>query len=151
MRATSTHTACGGGLAGRLDRDLRFGHSGGARFERGTAALRAGALGKYLPKSIADEIIDKPELLALHGAKKDISCCSAISRVHADEPRASSLKIVAKLLNRYLETLSQVVLDHGGVSTSCAATRWWRSGGRQSRWRTDGTRAAKAAMLCAGR
>jgi len=97
----------------------------GVTFAAITSAARAagavqrkfaqGALGKYLPKSIADEIIDKPELLALHGEKKDIfvmfSDLEGFTKMsHALEP-----EMVAKLLNRYLEMLSQVVLDHGGV------------------------------------
>lgn len=74
-----------------------------------------GALGKYLPREMAQEIIDNPELLALHGEKKSIyvlfSDLEGFTKMsHAIEP-----EMVAKLLNRYLEMLSQVVLDHGGV------------------------------------
>lgn len=74
-----------------------------------------GALGKYLPQSIADEIIEKPELLALGGAKREIyvifSDLEGFTKMsHAIEP-----EMVAKLLNRYLEMLSQVVLDNGGI------------------------------------
>jgi adenylate cyclase len=74
-----------------------------------------GALGKYLPASIAQEIIDKPELLQLGGAKREIyvifSDLEGFTKMsHAIEP-----EMVAKLLNRYLEMLSQVVLDHGGI------------------------------------
>ena len=74
-----------------------------------------GALGKYLPREMAREIIEKPELLALHGEKKSIyvlfSDLEGFTKMsHAIEP-----EMVAKLLNRYLEMLSQVVLDHGGV------------------------------------
>ncbi|WP_237437508.1 adenylate/guanylate cyclase domain-containing protein [Alteraurantiacibacter aestuarii] len=74
-----------------------------------------GALGKYLPQSIAEEIIEKPELLALGGAKREIyvifSDLEGFTKMsHAIEP-----EMVAKLLNRYLEMLSAVVLDHGGI------------------------------------
>lgn len=74
-----------------------------------------GALGKYLPREMAQEIINNPELLALHGEKKSIyvlfSDLEGFTKMsHAIEP-----EMVAKLLNRYLEMLSQVVLDHGGV------------------------------------
>jgi adenylate cyclase len=73
------------------------------------------ALGKYLPRGIAQEIIDKPELLALHGEKKQIfvlfSDLEGFTKMsHALEPER-----VATLLNRYLDTLSDIVLDHGGV------------------------------------
>lgn len=74
-----------------------------------------GALGKYLPASIAAEIIEHPELLQLGGAKAEIyvifSDLEGFTKMsHAIEP-----EMVAKLLNRYLEMLSQVVLDHGGI------------------------------------
>ena len=74
-----------------------------------------GALGKYLPASIADEIIEKPELLQLGGSKREIyvvfSDLEGFTKMsHVLEP-----EMVAKLLNRYLEMLSQVVLDNGGI------------------------------------
>ncbi|MCK0127654.1 adenylate/guanylate cyclase domain-containing protein [Erythrobacter sp. F6033] len=74
-----------------------------------------GALGKYIPRDIAKQIIDRPELLALGGEKREIyvmfSDLEGFTKMsHAIEP-----EMVAKLLNRYLEMLSQVVLDHGGV------------------------------------
>src|SRR5690606_239080 len=74
-----------------------------------------GALGKYLPKEMAEEIIEHPELLRLHGERKQIfvlfSDLEGFTKMsHAMEPET-----VAMLLNRYLETLSQVVLDHGGM------------------------------------
>jgi adenylate cyclase len=73
------------------------------------------ALGKYLPRDIAQEIIERPELLALHGEKKEIfvlfSDLENFTRMsHALEP-----EMVATLLNRYLDSLSEVVLAHGGV------------------------------------
>ncbi len=73
------------------------------------------ALGKYIPRDIAQQIIDRPELLSLGGEKRSIyvlfSDLEGFTKMsHAIEP-----EMVAKLLNRYLEMLSQVVLDHGGV------------------------------------
>jgi adenylate cyclase len=102
------------------------------------------ALGKYLPRSIAQEIIEHPELLALHGEKKDIfvlfSDLEGFTKMsHALEP-----EMVATLLNRYLETLSQVVLDHGGVIDKFvgdAVVAFW---GAPIALPDDGTRAAKA-------
>lgn len=74
-----------------------------------------GALGKYIPRDIAQQIIDKPELLSLGGEKRAIyvmfSDLEGFTKMsHAIEP-----EMVAKLLNRYLEMLSNVVLEHGGV------------------------------------
>ena len=73
------------------------------------------ALGKYIPADIAQQIIDQPELLSLGGEKRAIyvmfSDLEGFTKMsHAIEP-----EMVAKLLNRYLELLSGVVLDHGGV------------------------------------
>ncbi|MEM7689647.1 MAG: adenylate/guanylate cyclase domain-containing protein [Pseudomonadota bacterium] len=73
------------------------------------------ALGKYIPADIAQQIIDQPELLSLGGEKREIyvlfSDLEGFTKMsHAIEP-----EMVAKLLNRYLEMLSGVILDHGGV------------------------------------
>lgn len=73
------------------------------------------ALGKYLPRDIAQEIIDNPERLTLSGSKRklyilfsDLEGFTKLS--HQLEP-----EVVAKLLNEYLDMLSSVVLEHGGV------------------------------------
>ncbi len=103
-----------------------------------------GALGKYLPREMAREIIDKPELLSLHGEKKAIyvlfSDLEGFTKMsHALEP-----EMVAKLLNRYLESLSQVVLDHGGVIDKFvgdAVVAFW---GAPIAKPDDGRRAAQA-------
>ncbi len=103
-----------------------------------------GALGKYLPREMAEEIIENPRLLALHGEKKEIyvlfSDLEGFTKMsHAIEP-----EMVAKLLNRYLEMLSQVVLDHGGVIDKFvgdAVVAFW---GAPIAKPGDGERAAKA-------
>ncbi len=74
-----------------------------------------GALGKYLPREMAEEIIEHPERLALHGEKKQLyvlfSDLEGFTKMsHAIEP-----EMVATLLTRYLDMLSEVVLEHGGV------------------------------------
>ncbi len=73
------------------------------------------ALGKYLPRDIATEILANPEGLKLHGEKREIfalfSDLEGFTKLsHAVEP-----EVVATLLNRYLETLSNIVLEHGGT------------------------------------
>jgi adenylate cyclase len=74
-----------------------------------------GALGKYLPREMAEEIIEKPDLLALHGEKKEIYVMFSDLEGFTKMSHALSPEMVAKLLNRYLEMLSDVVLEHGGV------------------------------------
>ncbi len=103
-----------------------------------------GALGKYLPQEMAREIIERPELLALHGEKKDIfvifSDLEGFTKMsHALEPEQ-----VAKLVNRYLSMLSKVVLDHGGVLDKFigdAVVAFW---GAPIAKPDDGERAARA-------
>ncbi|MDE8651664.1 adenylate/guanylate cyclase domain-containing protein [Novosphingobium album (ex Liu et al. 2023)] len=73
------------------------------------------ALGKYLPADIAQEIIDNPERLSLTGAKRELyilfSDLEGFTKLsHQLEPET-----VARLLNDYLDRLSAVVLEHGGL------------------------------------
>lgn len=73
------------------------------------------ALGKYLPRDIAKQIIARPELLSLHGERREIfavfSDLEGFTKLsHSVEP-----EVVAALLNRYLDDLSAVVLRYGGV------------------------------------
>lgn len=74
-----------------------------------------GALGKYLPRDIAQRIIDNPELLELHGTKQQLYIL--FSDLEGFTQMSSELEpeVVAQLLNAYLDKLSKVVLDHGGV------------------------------------
>lgn len=74
-----------------------------------------GALGKYLPREMAEEIIEHPELLSLHGEKKELYVLFSDLEGFTKMSHAIPPEMVAKLLNRYLDMLSQVVLDHGGV------------------------------------
>lgn len=73
------------------------------------------ALGKYLPRDIAQEIIDNPERLTLSGSKRELyilfSDLEGFTKLsHQLEP-----EVVARLLNQYLDRLSSVVLEHGGI------------------------------------
>ncbi|WP_416832241.1 MAG: CHASE2 domain-containing protein [Erythrobacter sp.] len=74
-----------------------------------------GALGKYIPRDIAQQIIDQPELLSLGGEKREIYVLFSDLEGFTKMSHAIPPEMVAKLLNRYLEMLSKVVLDHGGV------------------------------------
>jgi adenylate cyclase len=127
-----------------------------------TAAARAsgavqrnfatGALGKYIPRDIAQAIIDKPELLSLGGEKREIFVLFSDLEGFTKMSHAIQPEMVAKLLNRYLDMLSQVVLDHGGVIDKFvgdAVVAFW--GAPISR-ADDGMRAARAgyAMWQAG-
>lgn len=103
------------------------------------------ALGKYLPRDIAQEILNDPQRLALHGEKRDIfvvfTDLEGFTKLsHAIEP-----EMVASLLNRYLDMLSDVVLEYGGTIDKFvgdAVVAFW--GAPISR-PDDGERAARAA------
>lgn len=102
------------------------------------------ALGKYIPRDIAQAIIDKPELLSLGGEKRAIFVLFSDLEGFTKMSHAIAPEMVAKLLNRYLDMLSQVVLDHGGVIDKFvgdAVVAFW--GAPISR-PDDGERAAKA-------
>lgn len=102
-----------------------------------------GALGKYLPASIAAEIIDKPELLQLGGAKAEIYVMFSDLEGFTKMSHALRPEMVAKLLNRYLDTLSEVVLAHGGILDKFvgdAVVAFW---GAPIARPDDGTRAAQ--------
>ncbi len=105
-----------------------------------------GALGKYLPRDIAERIMRDPDSLQLSGEKReifvmfsDLEGFTALS--HAIEP-----EMVATLLNRYLDMLSDVVLSHGGTIDKfvgdAVVAFWGAPIGRPD----DGRRAVEAAM-----
>jgi adenylate cyclase len=103
-----------------------------------------GALGKYLPREMADEIIENPKLLALHGEKKEIFVLFSDLEGFTKMSHAIPPEMVAKLLNRYLALLSNVVLEHGGVIDKFvgdAVVAFW---GAPIARADDGERAAKA-------
>lgn len=111
-----------------------------------------GALGKYLPRSVANEIMRNPERLMLHGEKREIFCLFSdlegfTKLTHAVEP-----EMIARLLNDYLDRLSAVVLEYGGTLDKFvgdAVVAFW---GAPIAYPDDGERAVKAAyaMYLAG-
>jgi adenylate cyclase len=123
---------------------------------RASGAVRrnfvTGALGKYIPRDIAQAIIEKPELLNLGGEKRKIFVLFSDLEGFTAMSHAIAPEMVAKLLNRYLDMLSQVVLDHGGVIDKFvgdAVVAFW---GAPIARVDDGGRAARAgyAMWQAG-
>jgi len=73
------------------------------------------ALGKYLPRDIATQILQEPEKLALHGEKRAIFTLFTDLEGFTKLSHAIAPEMVAQLLNRYLDMLSDVVLAHGGT------------------------------------
>lgn len=73
------------------------------------------ALGKYLPADIAQEIIDNPERLTLSGSKRQLYILFSDLEGFTELSHQLEPEMVAKLLNDYLDRLSAVILEHGGV------------------------------------
>ncbi|WP_417622621.1 CHASE2 domain-containing protein [Parasphingorhabdus sp.] len=108
-------------------------------------AFAQNALGKYLPKSIATEILKDPEKLALHGEKRKIFAVFTdlegfTKLTHAIEP-----EMVATLLNDYLDRLSEVALQYGGTIDKFVGDALVTFWGAPIAYPDDGERAAKAA------
>jgi adenylate cyclase len=104
------------------------------------------ALGKYLPRDIAREILRNPDSLSLKGEIREIFVIFTDLEGFTQLSHAIEPEMVATLLNHYLEMLSDVVLDHGGTIDKFvgdAVVAFW--GAPISR-PDDGERAAKAAM-----
>jgi adenylate cyclase len=86
----------------------------GARTSRERAFAR-GALGRYLPATVAQEILDNPEKLTLEGEERELfmlfTDLEGFTRIsHAQPPRDT-----AAILNRYLDAMSEVILQHEGT------------------------------------
>ncbi len=103
-----------GWLAGWL---LAFAATGAAVRAVGSDQKRyaQSALGKYLPRDIAAQILRDPARLSLTGEKRaiftlftDIEGFTSLSHVLPPERTAN-------LLNAYLDGMSDIVLDHGGT------------------------------------
>ncbi len=78
-------------------------------------AFAQSALGKYLPRDIAAEILRDPERLALHGEKREIYCVFTDLEGFTKLSHAVTPETVARLLNNYLDRLSDVVLAYCGT------------------------------------
>lgn len=103
------------------------------------------ALGKYLPRDIANQIIQDPDQLALSGERREIFVVFSDLEGFTELSHAIDAQMVATLLNRYLDVLSDVVLSHGGTIDKFvgdAVVAFW--GAPISR-PDDGERAARAA------
>lgn len=109
-------------------------------------AFAQSALGKYLPRDVAAEILRDPDSLSLTGEKREIFCVFTDLEGFTKLSHAVTPETVARLLNNYLDRLSDVVLGHGGTIDKFvgdAVVAFW--GAPLSR-PDDGERAAKAAL-----
>ncbi len=103
------------------------------------------ALGKYLPRDIAQEILDEPGRLALHGEKREIFVVFTDLEGFTKMSHQIAPEMVATLLNGYLDKMCSVILKYGGTIDKFvgdATVSFW--GAPISR-PDDGERAARAA------
>jgi adenylate cyclase len=73
------------------------------------------ALGKYLPKDIANEILRDPERLALRGERTEIYALFTDLEGFTKLSHAITPEQLSTLLNSYLDLMSEIVLKHGGT------------------------------------
>ncbi|WP_255247166.1 adenylate/guanylate cyclase domain-containing protein [Sphingopyxis sp. GW247-27LB] len=109
-------------------------------------AFAQSALGKYLPADVAAQIMRDPDQLSLHGERRNIYCVFTDLEGFTKLSHAVTPETVARLLNEYLDRLSDIVLDHGGTIDKFvgdAIVAFW--GAPISR-PDDGERAAAAAV-----
>lgn len=104
------------------------------------------ALGKYLPADVANEIMRDPDRLTLTGEKKEIYALFTDLEGFTKLSHAILPEQLSTLLNRYLDLMSDTVLEHGGTIDKFvgdAVVAFW--GAPISR-PDDAERAAKAAL-----
>jgi adenylate cyclase len=109
-------------------------------------AFAQSALGKYLPADVAEQILRDPDQLSLHGERRNIFCVFTDLEGFTRLSHAVTPETVARLLNEYLDRLSDIVLAHGGTIDKFvgdAVVAFW--GAPLSR-PDDGERAAAAAL-----
>lgn len=103
------------------------------------------ALGKYLPRDIAQEILNEPERLALHGEKREIFVIFTDLEGFTKMSHQIEPEMVATLLNAYLDKMCSIILKYGGTIDKFvgdATVSFWGAPISRS---DDGERAARAA------
>jgi adenylate cyclase len=109
-------------------------------------AFAQSALGKYLPADVAAQIMRDPDQLSLHGERRNIFCVFTDLEGFTKLSHATTPETVARLLNAYLDRLSDIVLAHGGTIDKFvgdAVVAFW---GAPLARPDDGPQAAAAAL-----
>jgi adenylate cyclase len=78
-------------------------------------AFAQAALGKYLPRDVAAQILREPERLSLTGEKRQIYALFTDLEGFTKLSHAITPEQLSTLLNRYLDLLSETVLHYGGT------------------------------------
>ena len=104
------------------------------------------ALGKYLPRDVAAQILRDPDKLSLTGERRDIFCLFTDIEGFTKLSHVIPAEKTASILNAYLDGMSDIVLDHGGTIDKFvgdAVVAFW---GAPIARPDDGDRAAEAAL-----
>ena len=103
-----------GWLAGWM---LAFATTGAAARAIGSDQRRfaQSALGKYLPRDVAAQILRDPDKLSLTGERRDIFCLFTDIEGFTKLSHAIPAEKTASILNAYLDGMSDIVLDRGGT------------------------------------
>ncbi|HEY5072277.1 MAG TPA: adenylate/guanylate cyclase domain-containing protein [Caulobacteraceae bacterium] len=104
------------------------------------------ALGKYLPRDIAAEILRDPKQLTLQGEKREIYAVFTDLEGFTKLSHLIEPETVALLVNRYLDMLSDVVLEHGGTIDKFVGDSVVAFWGAPIAKQDDADRAARAAI-----
>ncbi len=94
-------------------------YTAAAALARGVASdarrFAQGALGRYLPRDVAAEILRDPDQLTLSGERRQIYALFSDLEGFTKLTHAVSPEAIATLLNAYLDKMSAVVLAYGGT------------------------------------
>lgn len=104
------------------------------------------ALGKYLPRDVAKAILRDPERILLTGEKREIYVIFTDLEGFTALSHELKPEVVATLINRYLNALSEIVLAYGGTLDKFvgdAIVAFW---GAPLSSDDDGPRALRAAV-----
>ena len=71
--------------------------------------------GRYLSKKVVDEILELPEGRKIGGRKKTVTILMSDLRGFMSISETRDPEELVRLLNRYLERMSKVILDHDGM------------------------------------
>jgi adenylate cyclase len=74
-----------------------------------------GALGKYLPRDVAEQILREPGQLALHGERREIYALFTDIEGFTSLCQTLDPETVATMLNEYLEVMCVTILKYGGT------------------------------------
>ncbi|MEY2883932.1 MAG: hypothetical protein RL490_1656 [Pseudomonadota bacterium] len=74
-----------------------------------------GALGKFLPRDVAEQLLRQPGQLRLHGERREIYALFTDIEGFTSLCQTLDPEIVATMLNEYLEVMCVIILKYGGT------------------------------------